>query len=88
MAVTTVAAPAPGVQDPAAASAGAAAYASPTSSAVGDLQATSQQQLQDMAAIAAIQMEYALKQNLIQAVEKMVTHTAKFVKDSTSDATG
>jgi hypothetical protein len=84
MAVTTVAAPA--VQDPNAAA--PAAYASPTSSSVGDLQATSQQQLQDMAAIAAIQMEYALKQNLIQAIEKMVTHTAKFVKDSTSDATG
>jgi hypothetical protein len=87
MAVTTVAAPAPGVPDPAM-TAAPAAYASPTSSAVGDLQSTSQQQLADMAAIAAIQMEYALKQNLIQAIEKMVTNTAKFIKNSTQDATG
>jgi hypothetical protein len=33
-------------------------------------------------------MEYALKQNLIQAIEKMVTNTAKFIKNSTQDATG
>jgi hypothetical protein len=61
--------------------------ASPVGSTVADLQASSNTQLQDMAAIASIQMEFAMKQNLIQAIEKMVTNTASFIKNSTQDAT-
>jgi hypothetical protein len=64
-----------------------AAGGSPAGSSINDLAATSQSQLQDMAAVAAIQMEFAMKQNLIQAIEKMVTNTASFIKNSTSDAT-
>jgi hypothetical protein len=64
-----------------------AAGASPVSSTTADLRASSNTQIQDMAEIASIQMEYAMKQNLIQAIEKMVTNTASFIKNSTQDAT-
>ena len=67
--------------------AGQVAGSSPASSSINDLASTSQSQLQDMAAVAAIQMEFAMKQNLIQAVEKMVTNTASFIKNATQDAT-
>jgi hypothetical protein len=66
---------------------GQAAGSSPAGSSISDLAATSQSQLQDMSAVAAIQMEFAMKQNLIQAIEKMVTNTASFIKNSTQDAT-